>query len=344
MCWMVHPLVPTFGNYPFEVGTLVRYHEGGLEVIPVYVPRELRKGVGFLCSALPGDENLEPTPLGTCFFVLARNSLGQNTAYLVTAKHVLRELRGKGKAWVRLDRGLPGDVPDGVTYVEVPLNEESWLEHGDESVDVAVHRWTPKGHAFEFHFLLLSPDNISDAIDHLRKNGFNWPPLEAEDIVFIGMMRQFLGKQSNLPIVRRGSIALVTEERLNGEYGPSEYYVIESQIYPGNSGSPVFAIYGNIMTPLGVLAFAYPTLEELKRREVGSDEYYYNYGLALVTPIEKVMDVINSPQERDRRDQTVDPMMKGEAMSAGEPETFTRSDFEQALQRVSRRQSPRDKG
>ena len=36
---------------------------------------------------------------------------------------------------------------------------------------------------------------------------------------------------------------MVTDELIEGVYGRSRYYVIESQIYPGNSGAPVWVSY-----------------------------------------------------------------------------------------------------
>jgi hypothetical protein len=41
-----------------------------------------------------------------------------------------------------------------------------------------------------------------------------WPPIEGEDIVFLSMVGLFPGKNANLPTIRKGSIALVTEKPL----------------------------------------------------------------------------------------------------------------------------------
>src|SRR5205807_10195131 len=49
----------------------------------------------------------------------------------------------------------------------------------------------------------------------------------------------------------RGYIALNAAEPLKGKYGLSDYYVIEAQCYPGNSGSPVWVCYDFYPDPPG---------------------------------------------------------------------------------------------
>jgi len=84
-------------------------------------------------------------------------------------------------------------------------------------------------------------------------------------------------------------------------YERSRYYVIESQIYPGNSGAPVWVSYagpdGNwTMFLLGVLSAGHPVNQALlapgpKGKETVT---YYNLGLCLVAPVERLVELMNS--------------------------------------------------
>ena len=269
----------------------------------------MRESVGALCAKLPGAD--EPTYKGTCFFVQVTSTTGQVVDYLVTARHVLDGLRSAGGgAYLRVNRGRVGQFNQGV--IDEPIPTEGWLLHDDPHVDLAV---LPLGfaealgddHPAEvFRFLKLRLDRLSST----RPPEMRWPPLEGEDILFIAMTNQFVGKNANLPTVRRGGIALVTDEPLDGKYGPAQYYVIEGQVYPGNSGSPVWVYYRGGLVMLGVLAFAYPTEEEIKRRPTGTD-IYYNFGLSLVVPIEKVDEIVNSETEKKRRESAAQGQQPG---------------------------------
>ena len=301
-----------------------------------FLNRQFKEHVAPLCGTLIGEA--KPKPMGTCFSVQTTNSTGRKFDYLVTAKHVFREMRNAGgPAYVRMNKGKVGEYDKGIIDLPIPL-KAGWLFHPDESVDLAV---LPRE-------IIRSPNQLSELIEkepHLAKTekvdtyrslllrldtlvtassrGFAWPPLEGESVLFVAMTTQFQGEKANLPTVRRGHLALVTGESIKGEYGRSQYYVIEAQVYPGNSGAPVWVELvdkegqGGWFT-LGVVVFSYPALEELKKAPGRDDESYYNMGLSLVVPIEKVVEIVNSPEEKARRETIAGPGEPGVAISTGD--------------------------
>lgn len=310
-----------------------------------YLNPQYKEHVASLCGTLIGET--KPTPLGTCFFVQTANSTGRTFDYLVTAKHVVEELRkAGGPAFLRVNKGRFGEYNKGVLDIEIPVNA-GWLYHEDASVDLAV---LPKedtsesdiehGQVDPYRFVLLQLHKLF----HANTMGFRWPPLEGEDVMFIAMTTQFQGERTNLPTVRRGHLSLVTDEPIKGKYGPSQYYVIEAQVYPGNSGAPAWVELIDAQTKesgwftLGVVVFSYPTQEELKKVS-GVQNAYYNLGLSLVVPIEKVVEIVDSTEEKARRENMGGPHAPGVAISTGqetqEPFVLARSDFLDALPKVS---------
>ena len=299
----------------------------------MYIRPVDKKIVGFVC--VEPASGATPNPVGTCFFVMWKNAVGEDFAYIVTAKHVVDGLQDFERVSMRVDSGITPDIPSGVLAIPVTTDPNPWMFHPDASVDVAVLPWRPLSYGGRFHSVPLFLQQLNDLIPRVQAAGMHWPPLEGEDVLFLGLTTKFPGTTRNLPIVRRGSIALVTDELLPGTYGPSHHYVIQAQAYPGNSGSSVFVAAGNTLVPWGVLTFSYPAREEL-RRVKDEENAYYNLGLSLVTPIEKVVDILTSEKERERRDRGVEADAKGIPLSAEVEEgEYTRETFLSDLTKVT---------
>jgi hypothetical protein len=246
---------------------------------------DAKKCVAFLFSSHPSSKG-EPEPLGTCFFAEVTGVAGgSGLNYLITAKHVLQDLRQAGKAFVRLN-----DPNGGVSYREIALDEQDWLCNVvDEAVDVAI---------FPLPWILGAPDYEIGFVNldvNLSGEPVPWTPREAEDVAFMGLMFNFVGKKRNLLALRVGTIALITDEPIQGLFGgPSKYHIIDVQAYPGNSGAPVWLVSAQMFFLLGVLSAGYPTKAQLIQTKESSwrSEQYYNLGMSLVTPVEKVLEIV----------------------------------------------------
>jgi hypothetical protein len=60
------------------------------------------------------------------------------------------------------------------------------------------------------------------------------------------LLTQYYGKKRNYPVVRRGTLAMMTDEEIDTLAGPQKLFIAELQSWPGNSGSPVFLSLGGV--------------------------------------------------------------------------------------------------
>jgi hypothetical protein len=195
-------------------------------------------------------------------------------------------------------------------------------------------------------------DIIADYPNYLAaRRDCPWPPYEGEDVVFVGMLLQVPGQQLNLPIVRKGTVGIVTEERIkHPRYGMGNYHVINLQTYPGNSGGPVWVHYdraddgtGNhSLYYLGIVAVGFAEIEEMRKLPNTDADYYVNLGVSLVTPIERILEIMNDPKEAARREsfgqnEALPPIVLSALEDDVNESGFSKEDMEEALRKVSRR-------
>lgn len=283
---------------------------------------------------------LEKKPFGTCFIVFAKSAdQAQTYFYLVTAKHVYDNLCAltDGEIYVRVNKAVP-DADVGVSYEK--LSKDGWLLHTDPAVDLAVYPWKPD--LVNLTFVANDLAEITTAPEYVTARGGYWPPLEGEPTLLIGMMIQHQGTSRNFPIVRRGHIALVPEEKLPAKVGLANFILVEGTVYPGNSGAPVFVEFRLrdfrlVLFLIGVLSAAWDTPEELfVKSDGGGKTEYYNLGVSKVVPVDKLLDILNAPALQKQRDAPKDDG----AVELSAAAQFTREDFDAALRRVARRTTP----
>jgi len=59
-------------------------------------------------------------------------------------------------------------------------------------------------------------------------------------------MTQYYGETKNYPVVRRGTLAIMTDEKIDTPTGRQNAFIAELQSWPGNSGSPVLLNLGGL--------------------------------------------------------------------------------------------------
>jgi hypothetical protein len=179
-------------------------------------------------------------PLGTGFFVRYKDEAsGKEICYLVTARHVLQDMDGTLLPSVKLRMNLKsptGEIKYG--YIDhVPVGDGDgnllWLHSGDPAADVAMLPLLPDSNMFEYASI-SNRDFLSNAA--LQSGSVN----EGDDLYFIGMMAQYYGAERNYPLVRHGTLAMLTDEKIDTPTGPQKVFIAELESWPGNSGSPVF--------------------------------------------------------------------------------------------------------
>jgi hypothetical protein len=329
---------------PFNVGVVVpRLCIAGLLIVlslPVGVmaqttPVDLKKVVCFLFGTVnPRQPNgdavkspsgsdlvLHDAPLGTSFLVAypdERLGPGGIFVYLVTAKHVLKDYDGKflRKAQVRLNlkTGLTAESDD------VPISDDKgnllWFQDSTDTTNEAVALpFLPDQTKFDFKAV---PTSLFVTDETFVKSNIS----EGDRLFFIGMLPQYYGQNRNYPVVRTGTLALLTDEKIPAPTGPHHVYVAEVSGWPGNSGSPVFLQLGGVrggslflgtdVRMLGIL-LAYNNnrisakIDENLQYEWGTGE---NTGISYVLPATDLMAVLNGPAAKADRDRQIDAKPK----------------------------------
>ena len=171
------------------------------------VPLDVKKLVVFIYAQ---DSATNVIPDGTGFLVALPSDTITNriSGYLVTAKHVVCP----EKTWlpdivIRVNRN------DGTSeQIHLPLipsgASKNVFVHDDSTVDVAV---VPLFLPVErFNVRYVSKDLLTST------NDFNSLGIhEGSDVFFPGMFVPHLGKKQNLPIVRFGRVAMISDEKVN---------------------------------------------------------------------------------------------------------------------------------
>jgi hypothetical protein len=311
---------------------LISHHSGKREVTEVdaFVLSTAKMCVGFLYGerfATKGAD-YEKCPVGTCFFVASISAdKAYSALYLVTARHVLTELRKSDRnIFVRLNKTVGG----GVEYVPLPV--EGWEAHADNQVDLVALRWWPPQEA-EVTLAALPLEVLASARTYASSIDKDWPPSEGEQTFLVGLMLQHQGQERNLPILRMGHIALNTDEKIVLKGGTSQYRIIDMQTYRGNSGAPVWVQYsdGPPYCFLGILCSGFPEEAEM----IGGDTYL-NLGISTVVPGEMMVEHLRDLEAKRQQQREREKGNAGDVLlTAG---TFTKVDMETALRKVRRRQ------
>jgi hypothetical protein len=213
------------------------------------VPADVKKVVTFIFPAdaqgnLMRDRNNNPIPYGTGFFVGVKSEDGKSIyGYLVTAKHVLKDPQGNdfNRVYLRLNK-KQGDAE----FVPLDLNQSGQrvvYTHTNPSVDIAVVPALPLEAIFDFKVVSQEMLSTKATFDE-----FNIA--EGSDIFFVGLFTTYYGEHKNNPIIRFGRVAMFPDDPLpwvDYQGQPEQHaqlYLIETQSYGGNSGSPVFFSLG----------------------------------------------------------------------------------------------------
>lgn len=224
-------------------------------------------------------------------------------AYLVTARHVIDGIRKLGltEVFVRANTKVGQSV-----WVKCQGTE--WLFHPtDASVDVAIIR---TGIPPDWDHLIIP---LSMCVTHqtLESNAVGL----GDEVFVVGLFRHHHGTLKNIPIVRVGNLAAMTEEKVSTkDFGLVDAYLIEARSIGGLSGSPVFlnlgvvryvggavkhAQGGPIFFLLGLIhghydvpSSAVDSTSEDAAEQLNSERI--NTGIAIVVPMEKIIEVMDA--------------------------------------------------
>jgi hypothetical protein len=264
----------------------------------------------------PQDKDGKPVAiemaLGTAFFVGYPDPGGGPTftlGYLVTAKHVLKDVDGSFLKEIKLRVDLKDN--QGAEFItNIPVSDEKgnllWFHDTDDAVDVAALPFLPDLGKFQYRQIPLAMF-ADDAMIEREKVA------EGDSLYFIGLMAQYYGEKKNYPVVRRGTLALMTDEQIDTPTGRQNAFIAELASWPGNSGSPVFlsltGIRGSTITAginlrfLGILSGSFLNKVKgttLEATVTGGNDM--ETGISFIVPASKVKALLESAPAQAQRD------------------------------------------
>ena len=293
---------------------------GYWEPIPTYVVEAqwrtmrvddlLRKTVVFVGVEAHG----RFTPNGTGF--ICNVPFGDVSFYFVaTAAHVVHP------RWdhiaIRLNR-----KDGGCSTVRL---QNGGLRHPDPALDVALLPISITGDIFDFVTVPIDRAHWKEVRERL------WPdPGLGDEVTITGLYTSHYGYQKNIPIVRIGNIAAMPDEKVQAHSGYLSAYLIEVRSLAGISGSPVYlnvpqvrvhegqiqTLSGREYIPIGVLIGRHLStapqddipVPQFQASQPQSDEYATRQegtGLAVVTPIEALYEIVEAPEVRRHLEEVV---------------------------------------
>lgn len=292
---------------------------------------------------------------GTGFFIGLDSEIvpGFLHVYLVTAKHCVARAERYGGLYVRLNTHA-GDSE--FVHINTP-----WIKPEDPASDVAAIPWVPPQEKFVYKTIAADMFATPEVIKE-REIGIG------DEVFITGLFVKRAGKNKNLPILRGGIIAAMPDEPLKDKNTGLDYhaYIGEVRSIGGLSGSPVFVQLGPARPTKGKINLGqvhYFLLGLVRGHwdddgkeliplaaeddDAASDRAAaINMGMAVFTPTEDLLKMLNSPEEKARRKKQEEKLTAKDSPtedSALPEENFSKADFESALKTVSRKLSDEEK-
>jgi hypothetical protein len=231
--------------------------------------------------------------------------------YVVTAKHCVQpfdhlENGPFHKTWLRVNLRHAGSM-----HLEIP--PEEWVCH--QTADVAVLPLALNMHTFDY---LYYPVRNGATAEFIKRHSVT----PGEDVFITGLLISHPGKSRVLPIVRVGNIAAFPGDPIHLMTGEDSAYLVEVRSLGGLSGSPAFVhllplhagATGNVgITPAGIgtagrtylRGLVHGLLPTTKNDPDGIGEWAeepLNTGISVVVPLDRVLDIIDSPAFVEQRE------------------------------------------
>lgn len=260
------------------------------------------------CVAFFGTRKEEGTfrANATGFFV----ALKPNYVYLVTAKHVAEKFPESTYVMRSNPHPLIRAI-EGYTHGDMEMKRiKRWYIHPDDAtVDIAVtplslsrllaHATIPESMFFlheDKQLITYTPDEAHIALHKIFVEQPSTQPEKQPNISIgdetytVGLYSLVPGRDDNVPVIRVGNIAMMPGEPILCADGiERELYLIEMRSIAGLSGSPVFALsqVTNTYFLIGMI-HGHHTIKE--------SETTLHTGMALVTPIKRLLEILNQPE------------------------------------------------
>ncbi|TDW26013.1 trypsin-like peptidase [Breznakia blatticola] len=174
------------------------------------------------------DEESNLLSIGTGFLLQRPVGTDKYKLYLVSNKHVLFGTDSIAIAFTK----MKGNEADLGNILRLPIKnlKENVVPHPNPDVDIAVLECTGL-------FVIMPEQLYFKAVSYDMLATFDEPELSvAENVYFVGYPDNRYDIKNNLPLIRTGLIA--SHPKIN--YNGNEIFIIDAQVFPGSSGSPVY--------------------------------------------------------------------------------------------------------
>lgn len=182
--------------------------------------------------------------IGTGFMLAVPDPRTETHAflYLISNKHVYKQPACKLQlTFTRRNTSTGKPVIGDLVTFEVENFTHLYHEHPDKSIDLACINASDFGNKADIYaphlhdgFLLTQPTQDFGAGDK---------------VYFVGYPENRYDIKNNLPLMRTGHVASIPEI----DYDGKKQFIVDAQVFPGSSGSPVFATVDGKTKIVGVV-------------------------------------------------------------------------------------------
>ncbi|MDD3976477.1 MAG: serine protease [Candidatus ainarchaeum sp.] len=217
-------------------------------------------------------ENLTDKEAGTGFLISKPKEKGLHEILLFSNKHVFWGKKDKDVVGIKKKLKLTfhkkekdntyklGQVHSFI--IDIDRNaKEYYFEHSNFNIDVACLNVSNLNNG---DIKLNGPFLQLDSFINFKRNEI----YAGMKVLFIGYPSLFYDKKNFLPVMRSGTIASIPSVDFNGE--PS--ILLDAQVFPGSSGSPVFIFINNKYKLLGIISSSIQKGLDFVEIEVGKKE------------------------------------------------------------------------
>jgi hypothetical protein len=283
----------------------------------VRVDEEARRTVVFIGHETSGSF----LPVGTGFLAGVRYK-STDFVFVVTADHVI-DLIPEDTISIRMNRKA-GDAS------AIKISKSTKIPSLDPNADLALFPLPPSHDIYDHSVVLLDREEYRKIVEEI------WTPKLGEEIAVVGLYASHYGSVKNIPVVRVGHIAMMPDEPVLTQRGCYlRAYLMEVHSIIGLSGSPVYFnvpptrikegkpqyLEGRTAFCMGVM-LGYHLVSSAEdqiitpRHQGGSVTSEYsleerNTGFAVVVPIEKLFDLVETREMKKLFDEEIGRRNKG---------------------------------
>jgi hypothetical protein len=182
--------------------------------------------------------------VGTGFLYQTHIDDKRQILLLVSNKHVLFGAKDISMLFHQKMKGRRAPILGETHGFKIPEQGKLYFEHPDSDVDLACINVSAVANDKQNKvFIKYLHDSMLSRVNEEKLHA-------GQTVWFIGYPQDRFDIKHNLPILRAGTIASLPRVDFNGK----KQFIIDAQVFPGSSGSPVFALVEGQYKLIGVVS------------------------------------------------------------------------------------------